>query len=209
MIRAVSKGETTREAILDAGIALAREVGLASLTIGALADRVGMSKSGLFAHFGAKEELQLAVLRAAQERFEECVMRPAFRERRGLTRLRSLCRGWLTWASREDQVGGCLMLAAANEFDDRPGPVRDFLSRQLKDWLASLARTVSLAVEAGELPPDTDVEQFAFEWFGLILSINHHLGLSDDQRFYPMAWRGLERLIAVPPLLQAAADASD
>ncbi|MFC4158555.1 TetR/AcrR family transcriptional regulator [Chitinimonas lacunae] len=204
MARSLSKGEATREAILDAAIALAREVGLASLTIGALAERVGMSKSGLFAHFGAKEELQLAVLRAAQARFDEQVLRPALTHPRGLKRLRAMYHGWLDWTMRQERPGGCVILAAASEFDDRPGPVRDFLASQTETWLTGLGRMARLAVEAGELPADTDIEQFAFEWLGLILSVHHHHGLLDDQRFYPMAWRGLERLIAAPPRLTAA-----
>lgn len=199
MARPAGKGEATREAILEAGMALAGEVGLAGLTIGELAERAGMSKSGLFAHFGSKEELQLAVLRAAQARFDDAVSRPAFNAPRGLLRLRSLFSRWLEWAAAQQQRGGCVMLAAASEFDDRPGPVRDHLAAQQRGWLAALGRTVGFAVEAGELPADTDTEQFAFEIFGLILSTHHYSRLLADARFIDMARIGLERLIGAPP----------
>ncbi|QNM98473.1 TetR/AcrR family transcriptional regulator [Chitinimonas koreensis] len=199
MPRTASKGEATREAILDAAIDLAREVGLSALTIGALAERAGMSKSGLFAHFGAKEELQLAVLRAAQSRFDDEVSRIAFQAPRGLPRLRELFERWLGWAAAQRQPGGCLMIAAASEFDDRPGPVRDFLASQQQGWLLGLGRTVQFAVETGELPADTDTEQFAFELFGLILSTHHHVRLLSDSRFVARARQGLERLISAPP----------
>lgn len=198
MARASSKGEATREAILEAGLALARELGLSALTIGELAERVGMSKSGLFAHFGAKEELQLAVLRAAQARFDEEVARQAFREPRGLPRMRALFARWLSWTAAQPQ-GGCVILSAASEFDDRPGQIRDHLAQQQQGWLLGLARLVKQAVEAGELPADTDEAQFAFELFGLILSTHHHVRLLSDARFLQAAHTGLERLIANPP----------
>jgi AcrR family transcriptional regulator len=197
--RGQSKGESTREAILEAGVALARELGLSALTIGELAERVGMSKSGLFAHFGSKEELQLAVLRAAMQRFDDEVSRVAFQSPRGLQRLRELFNRWLAWAVAQPQVGGCVVLAAASEFDDRPGMIHDFLVSQQAAWLQALARTVSMAVDAAELPDDTDTTQFAFELFGLILSTHHHVRLLSDPVFVERAKVGLERLISAPP----------
>ncbi|WP_374536810.1 TetR/AcrR family transcriptional regulator [Chitinimonas taiwanensis] len=199
MSRTASKGEATRDAILDAAIALAREVGLGALTIGGLAERVGMSKSGLFAHFGAKEELQLATLKAAQLRFDEQVSKVAFQAPRGVERLRALFERWLSWAAAQRQPGGCLMIAAASEFDDVPGPVRDFLAEQQRGWLRGLGRTVQFAIDSGDLPADTDCEQFAFELFGLILSTHHHVRLLNDAHFLASARRGLERLIVAPP----------
>lgn len=199
MSRNASKGENTREAILDAAIALAREVGLGALTIGELAERVGMSKSGLFAHFGSKEGLQLATLKAAQLRFDEEVSKVAFQAPRGVLRLRALFERWLAWAAAQRQPGGCLMIAAASEFDDVPGPVRDFLAQQQQGWLVGLGRTVQFAIDGGELPADTDTAQFAFELFGLILSTHHHVRLLNDAHFLASAQRGFERLIAAPP----------
>jgi AcrR family transcriptional regulator len=201
--RPIAKGEATREFILDSAVTLAREVGLSGLSIGMLAERTGMSKSGLFAHFGAKGELQLAVLKAAQQRFDDAVARPAFLAPRGLPRLRGLFEGWLHWSADQPGPGGCVILAAASEFDDRPGPIRDFLCAQQEGWLTGLRRTIGFAMEAGELPQDTDTRQFAFEIFGLILSTHHHSRLLRDARYIDLALAGLERLIAYPPRLAA------
>ncbi|MDK2126160.1 TetR/AcrR family transcriptional regulator [Parachitinimonas caeni] len=196
MIRqTLSKGEATQRVILDAGIQLAREIGVTGLTIGALADRVQMSKSGLFAHFGSKEELQLAVIKAAQERFVEQVVRPAFAEPRGLARIRALLKGWVGWGADVEASGGCLILAAAAEFDDRPGIVHDHLVREQKSWFASLARATEIAIETGELSPEVDTSQFAFELFGLVLSAHHHARLLGDASACNRALAGLERLI--------------
>lgn len=174
-------------------------MGVSALTIGELADRVGMSKSGLFAHFGAKEELQLAVLRAAQERFDLYVVREAFKQPRGAARLCDLFRRWLAWGVAQEAPGGCLIIAAAAEFDDRPGPVRDFLAERQRQSLQGLGRTVQQAIDSGELPPDTDVEQFAFQMFSLILGAHHHVRLLNDQRFYQCALCGLDGLMSAPP----------
>ncbi|WP_269533434.1 TetR/AcrR family transcriptional regulator [Chitinimonas sp. BJYL2] len=196
-----SKGDLTRDSILVAGIALARELGLGAVSIGELADRAGMSKSGLFAHFGAKETLQLAILDATLAQFNNEVARKAFQAPRGLARLRALFRGWIDWGLAQQQEGGCPVLSAAAEFDDRPGPIRDFLADTQRQWLASLAKSVQLAMEAGELPADTDTDQAAFEIFGLILSGHHNYRLLNDLQFGERAVVGLERLIANPPRL--------
>jgi AcrR family transcriptional regulator len=190
-------------AILDAGIALAREIGLSGLSVGALAERVGMSKSGLFAHFGSKEAIQLGVLKATQQRFEDEVARPAFAAPRGVARLNNLFLGWLAWAANQPQPGGCVILAAASEFDDRPGPVRDYLCAQQEAWLLALRRTVGFAVEADEMPANTDADQFAFEFFGLILSTHHHVRLLRNQQFILRAQAAYARLIKHPPLVAA------
>src|SRR5512143_3621128 len=121
----MGKGDQTRAAILDVALAQASRSGFESLTIGSLAERAGLSKSGLFAHFGSREELQVAAIEAAAARFTESVFRPALKARRGLPRLRALFDHWLDWTSRSGLTHGCPMQAAAIEFDDRPGPVRD------------------------------------------------------------------------------------
>lgn len=209
MSRPVSqRGESTREVILAAGIDFAREVGLDSLTIGALADRVKMSKSGLFAHFGSKEELQLSVLRAAQKGFNEAVLQPALKAPRGLTRLRRIFEGWLDWCGDSEARGGCVILAASYEFDDRPGPVRDMLADAGRLWLAGLARSAQLAIETGELPANVDTEQFAFQIYGLVLSTHFHMRLLSDPMAPQRALQGLEQLIAAPPRLSAQSTAS-
>lgn len=142
-------------------------VGVGGLSIGALAERARMSKSGLFAHFGSKEELQLAVLRESQLRFAEIVLRPAFRQPRGLARLRAIIVNWLNWTRVANLPGGCVMNAAAAEFDDQPGPLREEVKIGLLALRRTLADTVTKAVEVGDLRADTDIDQFVFELEGI------------------------------------------
>lgn len=189
-----SKGEQTRAAILEAALALASRDGLDSLTIGTLADATGMSKSGLFAHFGSREDLQLAVLAQGEALFGAKVLQPALKKPRGVARLRALFANWLDWTGSSER-GGCVMLGAAAEFDDRPGPVRDALARGQRAWSAILQKAVRLAIEEGELRPDTDVEQFVFECFGIALSFHHHARLLGDARARRKALSAHEVLI--------------
>ncbi len=177
-----TKGEQTRSAILDIGVETASRLGLEGLTIGTLAQATGMSKSGLFAHFGSLEELQLAVLERGREKFAEVVIRPALSVPRGVPRLRALFENWLRWTESAELPGGCLMLGAAIEFDDRPGVVRDAVARQQREWMESLARTVRGAIEQGQLRPDTDIEQLVFECFGIALVAHHHRRLFHDRK---------------------------
>ena len=163
----MSKGEQTRQAILDEAFSMASRIGVGALSIGVLAERTRMSKSGLFAHFGSKEELQLAVLRESQARFAEVVLRPALRLPRGLGRLRAMVINWLDWTRAVNLPGGCVINAAALEFDDQPGPLRDEVKNSLLALRRTLAETVAKAVETGELRPDIDIEQFVFELNGI------------------------------------------
>ncbi len=163
----MGKGEQTKQAILDEAFSLASCVGVGGLSIGVLAERTHMSKSGLFAHFGSKEELQLAVLRESQQRFAEVVLRPAFREPRGLARLRAIVLNWLNWTRAVNLPGGCVINAAAAEFDDQPGALRDEVRRGLLALRRTLADAVAKAVESGELRAETDIEQFVFELNGI------------------------------------------
>ncbi len=175
-----NRGQTTRAAILDTAVSLARTMGLEGLTIGVLADRVGLSKSGCFAHFRSKEGLQLQVLQRAAEEFVEAVLVPALKEPRGEPRIRALARRWLTWAT--SCVGGCLFVGAAGELDDRPGRVRDFLVRVMRDWLGALSEAVRAAQEEGHFQKHVDPEQFAFDAYAVMLGfhLSHRL-LSDPQ----------------------------
>jgi len=191
----MGKGEETRQAILEQAIALASEVGVSGLSIGALADKAGMSKSGLFAHFGSKEEMQLAVLRAAQERFAEFAFKPALKERRGLPRLRALMTNWLNCTEKARLPGACPLNSAANEFDDQPGPVRDAVAAGLADGRRMLANAVRLAVEAGDLREDTDVDQFVFELVGIELAAMQSQRLFRDKQAIPRALGAFERLV--------------
>lgn len=170
--RSLQKGQQTRAAILDAALALASHMGLEGLSIGALAEVTKMSKSGVFAHFGSREELQIAVIREYHARFEEEVFFPAMRETRGLPRLRALFERWVKRVSVELD-SGCIYISGAVEFDDRPGPVRDALASMVCAWQAALDRAIRQAIEAGQLRADTDPLQMLFETHGLILALHH------------------------------------
>jgi AcrR family transcriptional regulator len=170
--KALHKGQQTRAAILEAALGLASHMGLEGLSIGALAEVTQMSKSGVFAHFGSREELQISVIREYHARFEEAVFFPAIREPRGLARLRALFELWVRQVSVELD-SGCIYISGAVEFDDRPGPVRDALASMVRAWHAALERAISLAVETGELRTDTDPTQMLFEVHGLILALHH------------------------------------
>lgn len=189
------KGEQTRRAILDEAVQLASQDGLRGLTIGQLAAHTGMSKSGLFAHFKSKGSLQLQVLEHGRERFIDSVVRPALAAPRGLARVRTLFDGWLTW-SGDILNGGCLFVAVATELDDRPGPVRDSLVRSERDWLETIATVAATAVAEGEFRSDLDVDQFAFELHGVMLTHHHASRLLRDERTTERTRRAFESLIA-------------
>ena len=190
------KGQQTRAAILDAALGLASHMGLEGLSIGALAEVTQMSKSGVFAHFGSREELQIAVIREYHNRFEEEVFFPAVREARGLPRLRALFERWVRRVSVEVD-SGCIYISGAVEFDDRPGPVRDALASMVRAWQSALERAIRLSVEEGHLRPDTDSLQMLFEIHGLILALHH------DARFLRLpgavdrARAGFERIVSL------------
>jgi AcrR family transcriptional regulator len=194
---AMSKGEQTRAAILEAALAQASESGFESLTIGALAERARMSKSGLFAHFGSREDLQVAAIEAAAARFTETVFVPALKAKRGLPRIRSLFEHWLDWTTRSGLTHGCPMHAAAVEFDDRPGPVRDAVVEHFARLERELGRAVGLAIDQGHLRADLDVEQFAFEMMGVIFAYHHGARLFDAKRAEVRARAAFDRLLAV------------
>lgn len=188
------KGEETRQAILDEAIQVASQDGLRGLTIGQLAAHIEMSKSGLFAHFKSKESLQREVLEHARQRFIDSVMRPALAAPRGRTRLDTLFDHWLTWTN-DELNGGCIFVAAASELDDRPGPVRDALVRSERDWLDSIATIAGTAISEGEFRSDVDVEQFAYELHGIMLSHHHASRLLRDERAPERARRAYESLV--------------
>lgn len=170
--RGIQKGQQTKATIVDAALGLATQIGLEGLSIGALAEVARMSKSGVFAHFGSREELQLSVVREYHERFETEVFYPALQAPRGLPRLRQLFANWTQRASAEID-SGCLYISGAAEFDDRPGPVRDALVSSVKTWLAAVYRSVVQARDEGHLSADIDAEQMVFEIHGLILALQY------------------------------------
>ena len=170
--RTLQKGQQTRATILEAALALASNMGLEGLSIGALAEVTQMSKSGVFAHFGSREELQISVIREYHSKFEEEVFFPAMREERGLPRLKALFQRWVHRVSMEID-SGCIYISGAVEFDDRPGPVRDALAAMVVAWQSALEKSVNMAVEEGHLQPDIDPLQLVFELHGLILALHH------------------------------------
>ncbi|MDB5882644.1 MAG: TetR/AcrR family transcriptional regulator [Ramlibacter sp.] len=170
--RALQKGQQTKAAIVEAALGLATQIGIEGLSIGALAEVAQMSKSGVFAHFGSREELQISVVREYHRRFEEEVFYPAMKEARGLPRLRALFSNWMKRTSLEID-SGCLYISGAVEFDDRPGPVRDALMGSVKSWLEAMHRAVIQAKEEGHLRADIDEQQLAFEIHGLVLALHY------------------------------------
>jgi AcrR family transcriptional regulator len=190
------KGEKTRDAILDRALRMASELGLEGLTIGRLADELDLSKSGLFAHFASKENLQVRTLDRAAERFAEVVVRPALAAPPGEPRLRALFERWLEWPKRVRQPGGCIFAAAAAELDDRPGPARDRLVELQREWLATIERVVRRAQEVGHLRKDLDAEQLSFELQGIGLAWNFESRLLRDPRSRARAMAAFERLVA-------------
>jgi len=199
----MSKGDLTHQAILNRATGLASQIGLGGLTIGALADEMELSKSGLFAHFRSKEALQIQVLEYGADLFVEAVVRPALHMPRGEPRVRTLFERWMDWARTSPLPGGCLFVAAATEFDDRPGPVRDRLAQLQRDWLSVIATSFAKGAGEGHFLADQDPEQFAQDLYGIMLSYHHYSRLLGDSKAEPRARRAFETLLAAAtaPLL--------
>jgi AcrR family transcriptional regulator len=189
------KGERTRQGILERAVDLASLEGLEGLTIGRLAQDLKMSKSGLFAHFGSKEELQLATLEAAGRRFMEEVFRPALRAERGYPRLIALCRNWLDYVRRGVFPGGCFFAAASFEFDGRRGPVRDAVGAAMDDWIGALEKAIRMAQEEGHLGPEVEAAQLAFELNSIFFGANFAYQLRNDPAALRHAARAIEERI--------------
>lgn len=185
------KGERTRQSILDRAVDLASLHGLQGLTIGGLAEELGMSKSGLFAHFGSKEELQIATIEAAAERYISEIFKEAILEPRGYPRLLAICTSWLSYIRRGVFPGGCFFAAASFEFDSRPGPVRDRVRALMDDWMRALERAIRMAKDEGHLKDDVDPAQLAFELNSLFFGANFSFYLRDDQQAIERAERAV------------------
>lgn len=192
----MTKGEETRAAVLERAFAEATRVGLEGLTIGRLAEEVGLSKSGLFAHFDSKEDLQLQVLETAVDRFVETVVSPALKQPRGEPRVRALFERWMEWETAKFQPGGCIFIATANELDDRPGPVRDRLVEAQRDWLETLATAARIAIDEGHFRADLDPEQFAYDLYAVILAYHHFSRLLHDPAAAERVRSSFEHLLA-------------
>ena len=191
----MSKGEETRAAILEVALATASKVGLEALSIGELAKEAGLSKSGLFAHFASKEDLQVEVVRKAIATFVELVMGPALKKPRGEPRVRALFENWFSWSRASELPGGCLFIAASSEFDDHPGPVRDLLLGAQKDWLSVLAQAARIAVEEGHFKAGLDAEQFAWQLDAFILGYHRSARLLRSKDAEKRAHRAFESLV--------------
>lgn len=191
----MAKGLETRGRILDTAFRLAAREGLDGLSIASLAGELGMSKSGLFAHFRSKEELQLEMLRTASGHFIDQVMIPSFKQPRGLPRVKALFENWMRWATSPSLPGGCIFVAAASELDDQDGPVRAYVVDQQEELIQAIARAARLSIEAGHFRRDLDVDQFAFEVFGLYLGFHHAYRLMREPRAEKRARRAFARLI--------------
>jgi AcrR family transcriptional regulator len=188
------KGELTRAAILDAALAIARRDGLEGVTIGVLAERLGMSKSGVFAHFGSREDLQLAILNEYAVRFVDLVLRPAVRSARGLPRLNAIVERWLALLAEEIEAG-CILIGGASEYDDRPGPLRDTLAEIVSAWKGELVRALDQAKLCGHLRADVDSSQMVFEIYGLMLMLHQDARLLRGKDSMRRARAGLQRII--------------
>jgi AcrR family transcriptional regulator len=174
------RGDATRRAILARSMQLASTGGLEDLSIAQLAGDLGMSKSGLFAHFGSKQELQLSTIRAARRVFSDEAVTPALEVEPGIRRLRALIDAWFDYIGSDTFVGGCLLMEAAAEFDNRPGPVRDLIAKTMAMWMGLLVEQAGAAVERGELSPATDPDQLAWELHAFGLSLNWDRQLNDS-----------------------------
>jgi len=193
--QALHKGQQTKQAIVDAALGLAAHIGLEGLSIGALAEVTHMSKSGVFAHFGSREELQISVIREYYAQFSHEVFTAAMSEPRGLPRVRALFGNWMKRVAVEIQ-SGCIFISGAVEFDDRPGGVRDALAYSVSTWLAALHRAVVQAKEEGHLHADADEAQIAFEIHGLILAAHYEARFLKNPGATERASMGFENILA-------------
>lgn len=188
------KGEMTRAAILDVAIHLASRDGLEGLTIGLLAEKMNMSKSGVFAHFGSREDLQIEVVKLYHRQFEQEVFYPSIKEARGLPRLEAMFARWIKQVTIEI-ASGCIYISGAVEYDDRPGEIREQLVSMVHTWQQALYRCALQAIEAGHLRADTDADQLVYEMYGLILGLHHDARFLKKSGSVERAQKGFERLI--------------
>lgn len=188
----MTKGKDTKATILAAALTMMSQVGLDGLSIGKLAQTVGLSKSGLFAHFNSLENLQIAVLQEAVELFIEKVIAPALKQPRGIPRIKTISENMFEWSKM--LPGGCPFISAASEMDDKPGPVRDFLVKTQKDLLSTLTTAAQIAIEEGHFRKDLDPKQFAYDFYSIVLAYHHfHRLLNDPQAktYYINAFKAL------------------
>lgn len=194
MHKEMRKGELTRAAILDMALDLASREGLEGLTIGVLAEKMRMSKSGVFAHFGSREDLQIAVLKRYRHQFEQEVFYASLSEPRGVPRLQAMFARWVDRVTVEI-ASGCIFISGAAEYDDRPGAIRDELVAMVLAWQEALLKCAQQAVDAGHLRADTDVQQLIYEIYGMVLALHHDARFIKRPGSVERAHTGFERLL--------------
>jgi AcrR family transcriptional regulator len=200
-----AKSATTKETILSRAVKIASRDGIGGLTIGELAKAVGMSKSGLFAHFGGKDQLQLDVLKLATDKFVEVVMRPAFAAPRGEPRIKAMFKNWLEHLNDESELpGGSILISASIELDDRPGVLRDFAAQAQKDLIKNIEKAAKLAVQEGHFRRDLDVEQFAWSMYSFVLGYHHFKRLLKDPKAELHVKRSFNGLLAISRATQTS-----
>lgn len=192
--RAAYKGQQTKNTIISTALDMAMHVGLEGLSIGALAQALGMSKSGVFAHFGSREDLQISVVHEYHRRFEQEVFFDALQKPRGVQRLRALFANWMKRTTVELD-SGCIYISGAIEFDERTGPVRDALVQSVGTWHAALRRTIEQCKECGDLRADTDESQMLFEVHGLILVLHYEARFMRMPDALQRAQRGFDNIL--------------
>jgi len=197
--RAATEVAQSRSETLDAAVALASVIGLEGLTIGRLAEELEMSKSGLVGRFGSKQQLQLAALERAAAIFRDAVYEPALAQPAGLPRLAAICDAWLDYLRDPPFPGGCFLATASVEFDARPGAVNQAVKRIMEQWVGALERDAGVAIEAGELPPDTDPKDVAFALNALAIGANCDFQLRRDPRTLARARRAMADVLGTSP----------
>jgi len=189
----MAKGEDTKNMVLEVGLDMASQLGLECVTIGNLAKATNLSKSGLFAHFQSKENLQIEILNHAARVFSESVIIPALKTKAGIPRIRLLVANWIQWTS--ELTGGCIFVTASADFTDRPGRVRDVLLNQQKEWIDCLKRIAQSAVAVGDFRKDIDDDQFAFDLYSLLLGFHLYFNLLDDAEIKKRQEAALARIL--------------
>jgi len=189
----MKKGQDTKYAILKTALDMASQSSLESVTIGSLAKATKMSKSGLFAHFQSKENLQIAILEFAAGDFTDQVVLPALNEEAGIPRIQALVKNWIQWGER--LKGGCIFVSASTEFSERPGRVRDFLLSQQKKWIVSLKMMGRSASRAHDFRKDIDCDQFAFDLYSLLMGYHYYSILLSTRESKQHQEKALVRLI--------------
>ncbi|NMM89718.1 TetR family transcriptional regulator [Rhodococcus sp. SRB_17] len=193
--RALQKGQQTKAVIVEAALGLATHIGLEGLSIGALADITGMSKSGVFAHFGSREELQISVIHEYHQRFEQEVFQPALAAPRGVARLRAMFDHWMKRTSVEID-SGCIYISGAIEFDERTGPVRDALAQSVMAWHGAMKRAIGQCQALDQLRADVDADQMLFEIHGLILALHYEARFLKKPGSIGRALAGFDNILA-------------